>query len=139
MTLSGVRPQAVCAAARRHDAGGPEGALRAVFLDHRGAILLTVGFDEGTDHVDELFLRHLVATVDDLAVPAVVFAVMRRSARPTRIDKLLWRELGRRLASGPTRLLDVLVIGPTEQWSVGQSLALTSPAARWPDRTAPSM
>lgn len=122
-----------------HPAGWSEGALRAVFLSGRGRVLLTVGFDEGTRAVDELYLRHVVATVGDLPVATVAFAVLRATGRPCRIDRVLWRELSARLADGPTRLLDLVVVGLERHWSIAQSAALTSAAARWPERTAPSM
>jgi DNA repair protein RadC len=111
-----------------------DGDLAGVFLNRRGEILLIVAIGEGTRHVDELFLRHLVEVVTDIGVADVVFAVMRTSGQPSRIDKLLWRELGGRLAGTTTRLRDIMVIGESRWWSAAtnraQSLALTSADAR---------
>jgi DNA repair protein RadC len=109
---------AICAAVLRRHHDRSDGALRAVLLDHRCAVLLSIAFEEGTGHVDELYLRHLVAVVSEVSVAAVVFAVLRRAGRPTRVDKLLWRELAARLDAEPTRLLDLLVIGETTRWSM---------------------
>jgi DNA repair protein RadC len=108
--------QAICHAVR--DRAPIDGGLLGVFLDTEHRIVLCVDIDEGTGDVDELFLRHLVALVADIGVAAAVFAVARASGRPLRVDRLLWRELSDRLAGAPTRLLDVMVIGEHEQWSV---------------------
>jgi hypothetical protein len=107
----------ICRAVAAHPGDRSDGGLRAVFLDEHGIIRLTVGFDEGTGCVDELFLRHLVAVVSELAVAAVVFAVVRSAGRPARVDKLLWRELSTRLADSTTRLGDVIVLGSHRRWS----------------------
>ncbi|HWB67482.1 MAG TPA: hypothetical protein VG708_11720 [Mycobacteriales bacterium] len=104
-------------AAEVRDRGTRDGGLLAVFCDDAGRLLLPVEFDEGTSCVDELFLRYLVAVICDIALPAVVLAVARRSGRPARIDRALWRELSSRLSGGPTRLVDLLVVGSDGWWS----------------------
>jgi DNA repair protein RadC len=113
---------------------GAEGELVAVFLDPRLRPLLTATVGEGMDNVDELFLRHLEAMVADMEVAAVLFAVSRMSGSATRLDRLLWRELKARLASSPTELVDLLVVGETRYWSAASrrsySFAATSAAAR---------
>lgn len=114
---------AICAAALRRHHDRSDGALLAVLLDHRHAVLLTISFDEGTRQIDELYLRHLVAVVSEVSVAAVVFVVLRGSGRPTRVDKLLWRELETRLAAEPTRLLDLIVIGEATRWSAATGRA----------------
>jgi DNA repair protein RadC len=129
MTKTTAPYDAICAAVLERNIG-VEGALHAVFLDARHAVLLTIDFDEGTGHVDELFLRHVVAIVNDIRVAAVVFAVRRCAGRPTRVDKLLWRELSARLADGPTAVLDVVVVGESRRSSVAQSVALRAPVSR---------
>lgn len=139
MTATPTPYDAICAAAMAHHGERADGALRAVFLDRRRTVLWAIGFDEGTRHVDELFLKHLVAIVTDLRLAVVVFAVLRATGRPTRIDRLLWRELSLRLADTTTHLLDVVVVGEGRRWSAAHSLAFTSAAARCPERTAPSM
>jgi DNA repair protein RadC len=132
MTDARTPHRAVCAAVRRQD--GAEGALLVVFLNARRDIVLTVEIGEGTDQVDELFLRHLVAIVTDLGVAEVIFAITRESGRPTRIDKLLWRELSTRLVGTSTSLAEVMVVGQDSWWSAAtgraQSLARTSADAR---------
>jgi DNA repair protein RadC len=95
----------------------PAGALLGIFLNAEHGTLLTMRISEGTDHVDELFLRHLVGVVADMQMVAVIFAVMRVEGRPARIDRLLWRELYERLENEPTRFLDVIVIGAKRSWS----------------------
>lgn len=117
MAQTPIPYDAICAAARRrcHDRG--DGALSAVFLDRRRAVVLTVGFDEGTGCVDELYLRHLAAIVTDTQVAEVVFAVVRTDGRPTRVDRLLWRELRPRLADASTALCDLIVVGESQRWS----------------------
>lgn len=113
----------ICAAVARHRGDDTDGSLLAVFLDRFGTVALTVGFDEGTRYVDELFLQHIVAIVADLRVAAVVFAVIRAAGRPTRIDRRLWRELVTRLGGASTDLRDVIVVGDDQWWSAvsGQS------------------
>jgi hypothetical protein len=123
MTDRAVPYDEICAAALEHHNGGAAGALLAVFLDVRRTVLLTIGFDEGTQHVDELFLRHLVAVVTDIRVAGVAFVVVRANGRPTRVDKRLWHELSARLADTTTCLLDVIVAGDTARWSAAHTLA----------------
>jgi DNA repair protein RadC len=94
-----------------------EGDLSAVFLDAAARVLMTVEVGEGTRHVDELFLRHLITIVDDLRLDAVVFIVCRSAGRPHRVDRLLWRELDQRLSTAETRLVDLIVIGNDRFWS----------------------
>jgi DNA repair protein RadC len=106
---------AICEEVRRRDRA--DGALLVVFLDGGCRIVLTVEVGEGTGHVDELFLRHVVMLTSDVGVAGVVFAVVRSSGRPTRIDKLLWRELSGRLAGATTSLLDLAVVGKLSWWS----------------------
>ncbi|HEX3823410.1 MAG TPA: JAB domain-containing protein [Mycobacteriales bacterium] len=103
-----------------------EGGLAGVFLNRHREILLIVEIGEGTRHVDELFLRHLVDVVTDVGVADVVFAVMRTSGRPSRIDKLLWRELSERLAGTTTRLHDVIVVGENRSCSAATNRAHSS-------------
>jgi hypothetical protein len=141
MTKPATPYAAICDALRCR--GSADGALLGVFLSRQRRILLTIEIGEGTHHPDELFLRHLVAVITDIGVPDVVFAITRTDGRPTRVDKLLWRELSDRLEGTTTALLDVVVVGEISWWSAAtgraQSLARTSAEARWPERTAPSM
>jgi hypothetical protein len=89
-----------------------------------------VDIKEGTAYVDELFLRHVVMLISDIGVAGVRLVVSRTSGRPTRIDRLLWRELSSRLAGGDTTLLDVLVVGEQSWWSaVGNRVVPLSDAA----------
>jgi hypothetical protein len=117
---------AICAAVMTHCKERTDGALLAVFLDRRATVALTIGFDEGTHHVDELFLRHLVDVVTDLRIAEVVFAVVRASGRPNRIDKLLWRELRARLDETATVLRDVVVVGDSQRWSAASGRTVTT-------------
>jgi DNA repair protein RadC len=94
-----------------------DGSLVAVFVGPGDQVVLRVALNEGTTHVDELFLRHLVMLTADVGVPSVAFVISRRDGRPTRIDRLLWRELTRRLAASGTELLDVVVVGEESYWS----------------------
>jgi DNA repair protein RadC len=105
----------ICTEVRRRTT--PDGGLLGVFLDAEQRIVLCVEIGEGTTDVDELFLRHLVAIVADVGLAAIVFAVVRPTGRPLRIDKLLWRQLRDRLDGSPTRLLDVMVVGEQLCWS----------------------
>jgi hypothetical protein len=91
--------------------------MTAVFTDLDGRAVLRVEIGEGTTNVDELFLRHLVMLTADVGVPGVRFVISRADGRPTRVDKLLWRELQQRLVDSTTRLLDVIVVGQTCWWS----------------------
>jgi len=94
-----------------------EGALVAVFIGGCGDVVLRVEISEATHHVDELFLRHLVMLAADVGVPEVAFVISRGDGRPTRIDRLLWRELRERLAGSSTALVDVMVVGADAWWS----------------------
>jgi hypothetical protein len=110
----------------------PEGGLLGVFLDATGRIVLCVEIGEGTRDVDELFLRHVISIVEDIDVAAVVFAVSRRLGRPTRVDKLLWRELAERVTTTSSRLLDVVVVGEHQMWSAATG-------RRWDVQRHPSL
>jgi hypothetical protein len=94
-----------------------EGALLAFFLDESGQIILKVALDEGTRHVDELFLRHLLALVAEIEAPTVVLASVRAAGHARRIDRLLFQEVQRRLTGTPSTLADLLVVGPDRCWS----------------------
>ncbi|HEX3907533.1 MAG TPA: JAB domain-containing protein [Mycobacteriales bacterium] len=94
-----------------------EGALLAFFLDPSGQIILKVALDEGTRHVDELFVRHLLALIGEIEAPTVVLASVRPGGHARRIDRLLFQELQRRLTGTPSTLADLLVIGPDRCWS----------------------
>jgi hypothetical protein len=93
------------------------GSLNAVFVDDGGQVVLRVNISEGTAHVDELFLQHVVMLTSDVGVAGVTFVISRADGRPTRIDRLLWRELSKRLAGAATQLLDVVVVGEEQWWS----------------------
>jgi hypothetical protein len=95
----------------------PDGALRALFMAADDRVVLRVDLDEGTDHIDELFLGHLMMLISDVGVPGVAFVISRPSGRPNRIDKLLWRRLRERLSGSPTELVDVVVVGEQGAWS----------------------
>jgi DNA repair protein RadC len=94
-----------------------EGGLLVFFLDRSGVVILRVALDEGTRHVDELFLRHLTALVADIDAAAVVLVSVRADGQPRRADRLLWREMQQRLADGHTALTDLLVVGDDRCWS----------------------
>jgi DNA repair protein RadC len=132
MTQPATPYAAICDALRAR--AWSDGGLLGVFLNRQRRILLTIEIGEGTHHFDELFLRHLVAVITDIGVADVVFAITRTNGRPTRVDKLLWRELGERLDGAATALLDVIVVGESCWWSAAtggsQSLARTSADAR---------
>jgi DNA repair protein RadC len=115
MTTFPTPYDAICDDMRRRRS--PDGALVGIFLNAERHIVLTTEISEGTRHVDELFLRHLVTVVADIGVPDVVFAVARATGRPARIDRLLWRELLERLDDGSTGLLDLMVVGESRWWS----------------------
>jgi DNA repair protein RadC len=119
---------AICDAVLDRHGHDVEGALHAVFLDARRRIVLTIDFDEGTDHVDELFLQHVVAIVNDIRVTSVVFAVRRCAGRPRRVDKLLWRELSARLTDSTTTVLDVIIVGEARRSSVAQTAVIAGRA-----------
>lgn len=109
--------------------GRVDGDLMLVYLDAAGVPLLTLDVDEGTRHLDELFLRYVVALVVDLRLPAVVVAVPRRTGRPTRSDRWLWRELQRRLAGEErTQLVDLVVVGEDRWWSARRADRTRIPA-----------
>jgi hypothetical protein len=117
MTKCPTPYDAICAAVVQHRGTSADGGLLAVFLDRHDTVALTIGFDEGTRHVDELFLQHVVGVVADVRVAAVVFAIVRANGQPTRIDRRLWRELGTRLDGSTTDLRDVIVVGDAQWWS----------------------
>jgi DNA repair protein RadC len=132
MTKRSTPYPAICDAVASRDRS--DGGLLAIFLNRRRDILLTIEISEGTHHIDELFLRHLVTVITDIGVADVVLAITRATGRPARVDKLLWHEIGGRLATTATGLLDVIVVGESRWWSAAtgrvQSLALTSSDAR---------
>jgi hypothetical protein len=101
----------------RRIAARPNGSLTAVFVGADDRVVLELEIGEGTAHVDELFLRHIEMLISDIGVAGVRIAVSRGAGRPTRIDRLLWRELNARLAGSETALLDLLVVGEHSWWS----------------------
>jgi hypothetical protein len=107
----------------RRSAGRAEGSLTAVFVGADGRVVLQVDISEGTTCVDELFLRHVVMLIGDVGVAGVRLLVSRATGRPTRIDRLLWRELTARLAGSESTLLDVAVVGEHSWWSAAANRA----------------
>jgi len=98
--------------------------LLVAFLNDDARLLLAVTLDEGTESIDELFLRHLTALVVEVGVAGVVLAVSRAAGRPTRVDRQLWREMSRRLATTATRLVDVIAVGDDAVWSMSGRRAI---------------
>jgi DNA repair protein RadC len=125
MTHSTASYDPICAEVRARWSARTDGDLMLVFVDAEGVPLLTLDVDEGTRHLDELFLRHVTTLILDIGLPAVVLAVPRAAGRPTRVDRRLWRELTARLGGATTQLLDLLVVGDATWWSA----TLRRPAA----------
>ena len=71
-----------------------------------------------TPAVDELYLRHLVDLICRFGLPGVVVAVTRRDGRVQRVDRRLGQELATRLASTPTHLRAVFVVGESARRAV---------------------
>jgi DNA repair protein RadC len=94
-----------------------DGGLIAFFLDATGDVILRVVLDEGTRHVDELFLRHLTALIAEIDAASVVLASVRSDGQPRRADRVLWREMRERLAAAHSVLVDVLIVGEDRCWS----------------------
>lgn len=105
------------AAIRAAKATDGEGALRVAFLDAHDRLLATTRIEEGTRHVDELFLRHLSDEVGRMGAPRVLVIVTRESGRPTRVDRLIFRELTSRLSGSVTSVADLVVVGSAAWWS----------------------
>jgi hypothetical protein len=87
-----------------------EGSLWLAFIARRGGLALCAPVTEGTQHIDELFLRDLAGLIRTFDVPGVVLVVHRASGRATRADRLLWRELRLRLGESRATRLDLLVV-----------------------------
>jgi DNA repair protein RadC len=124
MTPDGTAPgvsAAVCAAVwdslGRRVPAVPDGGLVAVFLDAGGEVVLRVVLDEGTRHVDDLFLRHLTALIAEIDAASVVLASVRSGGQPRRADRLLWREMQQRLVDAHSVLADLLIVGEDRCWS----------------------
>jgi DNA repair protein RadC len=94
-----------------------DGDLLVFFLDGSSRVILKVALAEGTHHVDELFLRHLTSLVDEIDAATVVLTSVRGNGQPRRVDRLLWREMQRRLATAQSVLADLLVAGGAHCWS----------------------
>jgi DNA repair protein RadC len=94
-----------------------DGGLVACFLDAAGTVILRVVLDEGTRHVDELFLRHLTALINEIAAASVILASVRADGVPQRTDRVLWREMRQRLEASHSVLSDLLVIADDRCWS----------------------
>jgi DNA repair protein RadC len=124
MTSDGTPPgastavyAAVCAGVRCRVPAVAEGGLVAVFLDASGGVILRVVLDEGTRHVDDLFLRHLTALIAEIDAASVVLTSVRSDGQPRRADRLLWREMRERLADAHCVLADLLIVGQDRCWS----------------------
>lgn len=98
-------------------AHGPDGSLTVVFVDADERIILRVDIGEGTSHIDELFLRHLVMLTADVGVPGAAFVVRRADVRPKRSDRRLWQELSTRLSESSTKLVDLVIVSDDAWWS----------------------
>jgi hypothetical protein len=94
-----------------------DGSLLAFFLDGSGQVILKVALDEGTRHVDELFLRHLLALVAEIEAPTVVLASVRQAGLARRTDRVLFQQLQLRLSGTQSALADLLVVGRDRCWS----------------------
>jgi DNA repair protein RadC len=94
-----------------------DGGLVAFFLDAAGEVILRVVLDEGTRHVDDLFLRHLTALIAEIDAASVVLASVRSDGQPRRADRVLWREMRVRLADAHSVLADLLIVGEDRCWS----------------------
>lgn len=119
-TSSAIRPHydLLCDEVRDRWRDGVDGDLMLIYLDACGVPLLTLDVDEGTRHLDELFVRYVVMLIVDLRLPGVVVAVPRRVGRPTRSDRGLWRELRKNVAGDDrTQLVDLVVVGDQQWWS----------------------
>jgi DNA repair protein RadC len=104
-----------------------DGGLLAFFLDSAGIVILQVALDEGTRHVDELFLRHLTALINEIDAASVILVSVRADGVPQRTDRLLWREMRQRLAAAHSVLSDLLVVGDDRCWSAATRRRLRQP------------
>jgi DNA repair protein RadC len=106
-----------------------DGGLLAFFLDAAGVVVLRVALEEGTRHVDELFLRHLTGLITEIGATSVILASVRADGVPRRTDRLLWREMQQRLATAHSVLSDLLVVGEERCWSAATRRRLRQPTA----------
>lgn len=106
----------------------PPGALQLFFVAPPARVHGSFALSEGVAAADELFLRDLVASVHQVGSPGVVVAVARPDGRPGRQDRRLRAALEGRIG-GPTRMVELLVVGPDEHRLVGRR-PLAAPAHR---------
>lgn len=99
------------------EAGDGDGTLRIVYLDRDGAIIHDVRLEEKLTRTDPLLERYLVGLVADVGAPAAVVTVTRRSGRPTRADRTLWRAVSEQSGRSGCRLIQLVVIGAERHWS----------------------
>jgi DNA repair protein RadC len=128
MTEAGTTHTAIWDGVRCRVPAVGDGGLLAFFLDPAGLVILRVALDEGTRHVDELFLRHLTALVTEIDAASVVLASVRADGQPTRTDRVLWREMQQRLTNAQSVLTDLLVVGDDRCWSAATRRRLRVPA-----------
>ncbi|HEU5035247.1 MAG TPA: hypothetical protein VFT62_10905 [Mycobacteriales bacterium] len=102
---------------RRRMRADDDGGLWLVFFDRTGVQLLCLGVEEGTHSIDELFRRHLVELIRHVDAHRVVLAIHRPDGRPRRADRMLWREISRRLADEWPHQVDLLVVGDETTWA----------------------
>jgi DNA repair protein RadC len=105
---------------------GP-GGLLAYFLDASNRVVLRARLEEGTRHVDELFLRHLTALVEEIDATRIVLVSVRYDGHPRPVDRLLWREMRRRLTQASSVLADLLIVGGDRWWSIATRRRLAPP------------
>ena len=111
----------VCAEARARWQRAPADSLLLLFFDATGELILGLDVDEGTRHVDELFLRYLTTLVGDVSLAQVVVCVSHDDGKPRRVHRRLWHELTARLEPIPTRVTDLMVIGEDRCWSAAKA------------------
>lgn len=105
------------------------GTIRLLFVRASGRVGLVQTPHELANDADQFLALYLQRMISDVAAPGVVVAVHRDNGRPTYADRQLWEMLGARLAATSTVLLDLVVVGADQAWSMDQARPLSSRAA----------
>jgi hypothetical protein len=112
--------------------------VRLLFLREGGRIGLVQTPSESANDADQFFALYLEGMIIDVAAPGVVVAIHRGDARPAYTDRRLWTMLSERLEPTSTTMLDLMVVGTSQVWSVKRGKPLNPPRRRTSARRSAS-
>jgi hypothetical protein len=87
-----------------------DGMVWLAHLDHAGEPCLFTRLHDPVAHLDELYVRDLLSTLEGVAMPGVAVAIWRDDGRALAVDRRFARNVSDRLAEGSCALAAVLLV-----------------------------